>query len=395
MRFIKTLFVVAVLGAVVVPNAMAFRFTDEARNTPTGVTGQAYSHPLSFAGGCNLVTVFIGPGSLPPGLRVVGEPNALNQNGWRIEGTPTQAGAFTFWINAKSGVPECQTEHDTTQEEWTMRIDQGLSIQAPAGFPVGTQNVAYPTQQLSATPGTGHTYSIASGALPAGLTLSSSGAISGTPTEVVQGKPVSIRASDSNGRSTVRGYELSIRAPLAVTVTPAQPPITQIRQPFKFGPFAPTGGLGPYTLTLASGTPPAGITLVPATASLEGTPTQAGTFRVVVRTTDSEGRVVDTPVTIQIASPVSIRTTRLPVLKAGRFYTLTLRTAGGVPIVRLGRETMNWRVASGKLPLGLRLNTRTGKLIGTPRKAGTYRFAIEVSDKFRSTDTQAYVLVVR
>ena len=28
------------------------------------------------------------------------------------------------------------------------------SIQAPAGFPVGTQNVAYPTQQLSATPGT-------------------------------------------------------------------------------------------------------------------------------------------------------------------------------------------------------------------------------------------------
>ena len=108
--------------------------------------------------------------------------------------------------------------------------------------------------------------------------LSSSGLISGTPTEVVQGKPVGIRVSDTSGRSTVRNYEISIRAPLAVTVTPAQPPIAQIGQPFKFGPFVPTGGAGPYTLTLASGTPPAGVTLVPATASLEGTPTQAGTL---------------------------------------------------------------------------------------------------------------------
>jgi hypothetical protein len=395
MRFIKTLFVVAVLGAVVVPNAMAFRFTDEARNTPTGVTGQFYSHKLSFAGGCNLVTVFTGPGSLPPGLRVVGEPRDDSQDGWRIEGTPTQAGAFTFWINARSGVPECQSEHDTTQEEWTMRIDQGLSIQGPAGFPVGTQNVAYPAQQLSATPGSGHTYTIASGALPAGLTLSPSGAISGTPTEVVQGKPVSIRASDSSGRSAVRSYELSIRAPLAVTVTPAQPPVAKIRTPFKFGPFVPTGGLGPYTLTLASGTLPVGLNLVPATAAIEGTPGLAGTFRVVVRATDAEGRTFDTPVTIQIASPVSIATKRFAALKVGRTYALPIKIRGGVFIVRRGQNTMNWKVIAGKLPMGLRMNGYTGKLIGKPRKAGTYQFTVQVTDKFKSVAFATYTVRVR
>jgi hypothetical protein len=394
MRFIKTLFVVAVLGAVVVPNAMAFRFTDAARNTPTGVTGQAYSHPLSFAGGCNLVTVFIGPGSLPPGLRVVGEPKDDSQDGWRIEGTPTQAGTFTFWINARSGVPECQSAADTTEEEWTMRIAPGLEIQGP-GLPVGTQNVVYPNQQLTAVGGGSQSWSIASGALPAGLSLSPTGLVSGTPTEVVQGKPVAIRVSDTSGRSAVRNYEVSIRAPLAVTLTPAVPPIAQINRPLKIGPFVPTGGAPPYTITLASGTPPDGVALVPATSSLEGTPTEAGSFRVVVRMTDAEGRVVDTPVLIQVASPVAIRTTRIPALRAGRFYTITLRTTGGVPIVRFGRDTMNWRVSSGRLPLGLRLNTRTGKLIGTPRKAGTYRFTIEVTDKFKSTDTQAYVLRVR
>jgi hypothetical protein len=392
MRFIKTLFVVAVLGAVVVPNAMAFRFTDQARLTPTGVTGQFYSHKLTMSGGCLLVTMSIGPGSLPPGLSVVGSPSDQTQDSWRIEGVPTTPGAFTFWIKAGTQWPECAG--DSTEEEWTMRIDQGLAIQGP-GLPIGTQNVAYPSQQLTATGGGNQTWSIASGSLPTGLNLSSSGLISGTPTEVVQGRSVGIRVSDASGRSTVRNYEISIRAPLAVTVTPAQPPIAQIGQPFKFGPFVPTGGAGPYTLTLASGTPPAGVTLVPATASLEGTPTQAGSFRVVVRTTDAEARTVDTPVTIQIASPVSIVSRRFAALRVGRFYTLQVRTTGGVPIMRAGRETMRWRVASGRLPFGLRLNTQNGKLIGTARRAGTYRFTLEVTDRFRSIDTQAFVVTVR
>jgi hypothetical protein len=331
MRFFMTLVAVAVLGAVAVPNAMAFRFTDEARNTPTGVTGQFYSHKLTMSGGCLLVTMSIGPGSLPPGLSLVGSPSDQTQDSWRIEGVPTTPGAFTFWIQAGTQWPECAG--DSTEEEWTMRVDQGLAIQGP-GFPVGTQNVPYPTQQLSTTPGSGHTYSIASGALPAGLTLSPSGQISGTPTEVVQGKAVSIRASDSSGRSAVRSYEISIRAPLTVTVTPAQPPVSRIQVPFKFGPFVPTGGAGPYTLSLASGTLPTGIELVPATAALEGTPTQAGSFRVVVRATDVEGRTVDTPVTIQIASPVSITTRRFAALKAGRTYALPIRIRGGVFIVR-------------------------------------------------------------
>ena len=45
---------------------------------------------------------------------------------------------------------------------------------------------------------------------------------------------------------------------------------------------------------------------------------------------------------------------------------------------------MRWRVASGKLPFGLRLNTQNGKLIGTARRAGTYRFTLEVTDRFES-----------
>ena len=64
-------------------------------------------------------------------------------------------------------MPECQSAGDTTEEEWTMRIAPGLAIEGP-GFPVGTQNVAYPNQQLTASGGGTQSWSIASGALPSG-----------------------------------------------------------------------------------------------------------------------------------------------------------------------------------------------------------------------------------
>ena len=89
-------------------------------------------------------------------------------------------------------------------------------------------------------------------------------------------------------------------------------------------------------------------------------------------------------------------TIRLAALKTGRFYTLPVRTLGGLPWVRNGLNTFKWNVEpGGKLPLGLRLNTQTGKLIGTPRKEGTYRFTLRVADKFGTSDTQRLVLVVR
>jgi len=56
---------------------------------------------------------------------------------------------------------------------------------------------------------------------------------------------------------------------------------------------------------------------------------------------------------------------------------------------------MNWKVTSGKLPTGLRLNGHTGKLIGKPRKAGTYAFTIQVTDKFKSVALASYIVTVK
>jgi Ice-binding-like/Putative Ig domain/IPTL-CTERM motif len=69
---------------------------------------------------------------------------------------------------------------------------------APPTLPVGRVGVAY-SQQITATGGTGsYTFSVASGTLPAGLTLSSGGLLSGTPT-TAGSSPVTIAATDGNG----------------------------------------------------------------------------------------------------------------------------------------------------------------------------------------------------
>ena len=86
---------------------------------------------------------------------------------------------------------------------------------SPATLPAGTVGRAY-SQTLTATGGTApFTFSVSSGVLPPGLTLSSAGVISGTPT-AAGAFSFTVEALDSNGCTGTRDYTLVI-----VTPTPA------------------------------------------------------------------------------------------------------------------------------------------------------------------------------
>jgi hypothetical protein len=384
-RFVKVLLAVGVFAAVAAPNALAFRFDDAARLPPTGVTGQPFSHALGTVAGCKGVYMNIQSGSLPPGLRLVGDKrDDVDGSNWRIEGVPTTPGEYGFWLEARNLCPV-----DTTQEDFKIVVIQGLSIQQN-GVPLGRVGTAY-SFQLTAAGGGNQTWSVSSGALPAGLTLSASGLISGTPTEEARSKFVQVKVSDGS-RFTTRNLEISVRAQLRMSAV-AVPPVSQVGQPYKLGPLAATGGSGVYQWEVSG--LPTGLNFDRNTRMVEGIPTRGGNFPIRVKVSDNEGQTTEGAFTIQIASPVSIVTRRFATLRVGRSYVLPIKVTGGVFIVRKGLNTMNWKVASGKLPLGLRLNTHTGKLIGTPRRAGVYAFSITVTDKFKNTDVESYVLTVK
>ena len=126
MRLLKLVVVAVIAAGALAPAALAFRFTDEARDVPAGTVGKPYSHALTMAGGCKLVTMRV-QGSFPPGLHLAGGPSTETQDSWRIEGTPTRSGSYRFWIIAGSEWPECAG--DSTEEEWTIHV--GGTVQPP------------------------------------------------------------------------------------------------------------------------------------------------------------------------------------------------------------------------------------------------------------------------
>jgi gliding motility-associated-like protein len=139
------------------------------------------------------------------------------------------------------------------------------------------------SQQINVTVGASpYSFAVTSGALPAGLTLSSTGEISGTPTAGGSFN-LEITATDQNSVTGSYPYSLTVAAPtLALTASLTNGTVgTAYTQT-----VATTGGTSPYTYVVTIGSLPTGLTLSSAGA-ITGTPTTGGTFNFTVKATDA------------------------------------------------------------------------------------------------------------
>jgi hypothetical protein len=137
-------------------------------NLPNGLVGVAYSQPITAQSGVAPFTFSVSAGALPPGL-------ALSAAGL-LAGTPTTVGNFAFTVAVADvdGVPGSRA--------YTMSVACPVISLAPTTLPDGQIGVAY-AQTIVASGGTGpYTFNVTAGTLPAGLSLSASGELTGTPT---------------------------------------------------------------------------------------------------------------------------------------------------------------------------------------------------------------------
>lgn len=218
-------------------------------NVPSGVDGIAYSTQFIATNATNFA---LGTGNLPPGLN-------LTSDGI-LSGTPTTTGTYTFNIVATNA------SFTDTAGPFTLVIaapaDEQITWSNQPNNP-GTVGVPYSTQ-FNGTNVT--TYSIFSGTVPPGLTLSSSGLLSGTPT-------------------TAGTYQFAINGANAFSSVAVGPIIVVIGLPVTWvtATDPPNGALNTaYTTTfkannavnyvIASGQLPTGVTLNASTGVLSGTP---------------------------------------------------------------------------------------------------------------------------
>jgi hypothetical protein len=261
---------------------------------PSGVTGNAYKTKLKANGGTPPVTWSIVGGALPPGLAM--------DSGGTISGTPTTVGVSGFTVQAT----DVSTTPQVVQQDFTINIGTPtpLSI-TTTSLPTGTVNTTY-SATLQATGGIPPvTWSIVSGALPAGLNLDTSfGVISGTPTAVGT-SAFTVQAADQSNP------QLTATAALSITLTAGLLKITTTSLPAGTtgssysASLQTSGGTPPVTWSVSTGALPAGLSLTPATGAISGTPSAAGTTNFTVTATDTSVPVqsVQQALSITIAAP--------------------------------------------------------------------------------------------
>jgi len=168
----------------------------------------------------------------------------------------------------------------------------------PATIPQGTAGVAYAATQFTQTGGVGTITYSETGTLPTGMSLSSSGLLSGTPLQTGSFN-FTVTAIDANGCNGKSSYTLVINCP-AIKVSPASVPPAVQYVAYMPVQFTQTGAVGAVTFSTASQLP-AGMSLSP-TGVLSGTATQAGSFSIVVTATDVNGCTGSATITLSVTA---------------------------------------------------------------------------------------------
>ncbi|WP_425530276.1 beta strand repeat-containing protein [Xanthomonas campestris] len=350
-----------------------------ATSLPAGTAGQAYSGALNPAtGGIPPYTYAVTAGALPAGITLNGSSGALT-------GTPGSVGSFAFSVTATdstSGTPSQGTRG------YTLNIAAPPIVVAPSTLPAATRGTAY-SQTLSASGGTApYTYALASGALPAGLTLASNGTLSGTAT--VEGSfNFTVTATDAGSFTANQAYSLTVAGPNLVLPASSLPAGTA-GQAYSASITPATGGTAPYSYALTAGALPTGVVVDVATGGLSGTPTVAGTFNFTLTVSDSTpspAAQASRSYTLSIAAPVIVvAPTALPAATRGTAYSQTLSASGGT-------APYTYAVSAGNVPAGLTLASN-GTLSGTATVEGSFNFTVTATDANIFTASQAYAVTV-
>jgi hypothetical protein len=172
----------------------------------------------------------------------------------------------------------------------------------------------------------------------------------------------------------------------AITINPATLPNGTAGVTYNQS-FTATGGAAPYAFGVSGASLPPGLTLS-AAGTLSGTPTQKGTFTVVIKATDVNGCVGFRSYQLVIECPdIVINPISLPRGRIGTPYSQTLTATGDC-------TPQGFSLLAGTLPPGLTLNPN-GILSGTPTVLGNFVFLVRVTNSCGCTGRRTYLLRIR
>jgi hypothetical protein len=273
-------------------------------------------------------------------------------------------------------------------------LTAGIVVTTPVFLPNALANQPY-TQVLLEHGGVGQVTWLTE-SLPPGLSLSSSGVLTGTPTQVgAYSIPVVVIDSSTPPQSTTVSFALQVNGPLTITTTTlpdgrtdgGEPALTYSSQILTAG-----GTGGATTFSVVSGALPSTITLNAATGALTSSavtdPVQTYSFTIQAVSAGPPSSTATQALTLRI-NPWFTDTTpnNMPAGTEGTAYSTNISATGG-----LTPYTFQYVPATNsQIPPGLSvtfLNATTAQLTGTPTAAGNFQFDVQASDS--SVPPQGY-----
>ena len=265
---------------------------------------------------------------------------------------------------------------------YTLTINPGLAITtAPGNWTVNQPGYS---QTLITKGGTGSvTFAQTAGTLPPGVALTSSGALSGTPT--TSGTfSFTITATDAVGATATGIFTVTINPQPTITTTTLPIANWQVNQP-GYELIRVTGGTGPFTFTITGSDPP-GVSITNG-GGLYGTPTAVGTYSFTVTVTDAAGATTSQAYTLTVTpGPVAgyVVAPQGTMLHAGTGFVVTVQAADqyGNAVTSYSGPTMAMVTisptsAGSSLPTSVTIGSNGfGFFLVTVQQAGTYSLSV-------------------
>jgi hypothetical protein len=360
----------------------------DATDLPVSVdAGATVAIEIRAKGGEGLHTWRVAEGALPPGLGLMTDGSAKAV----IAGTSERPSVTT----AYDATIEVEDVYGNTgRTEFRLMVSVGLT---PSTLQIVTATVASGRvgeaylEQIDAQGGTsqGYTWSVVAGALPSGLSLTSTGAPSGlvigvpTQTGTVTAR---VRVTDSGANTDERDFTFIIRGRDLYVATSTLSLACTSSSTTYLENLEARGGTGTgYTWSIASGALPPGLSLT-IDGIIWGQVAGSGTYNFVARVEDSAGASATRALAIRVSCGVMILDSNLGATTTTRLFEYQLTATGGIP-------PYSWLPGAEGTPSGLQL-LPNGLLRGVPTTTGTVAFAVTVQDSAGNYDVETLHLQV-
>ncbi len=311
---------------------------------------------LTATGGSGGPYTFTATG-LPTGVSI--------STGGVISGTPTSTGSFPYMVTVTD-----VKGHTATSQGCTLTVGDTPSANCVTINAI--YNVPIAPVTFVGTGGTGGPYTFTATGLPTGITLSSSGTLSGTP-QVTGAYNYTVTVTDKDNHSG------TVNCSTTVATTPSASCVAIVAvQGVAIAPTKLTGSGGtggPYTFS--SNNMPAGLVLA-SDGTISGTPTASGTFNYTVTVTDKDGHTGSFNCSVTVQPPPSASCVAITAVQNVAITPVKLQGSGGVG----GPYTFS----SNNMPAGLVLAS-DGTISGTPTGSGTFSYTVTVTDAAGNSST--------